>query len=583
MFANMPSFQNLLPLVVPAARKNSWFRRYNAETFQGDIMATLVVVVMLIPQSLGYAMVAGLPPQVGLYASILPALVYALLGSSMTLSVGPAAVPALMTLAALSAVATPGTPEYLQAAGVLTVMCGAVMLALGAMRFGFLTHFLSHGVISAFTTASALIIAASQLRHVLGVPVEGITLPEIGLSLLRHIGQLHVPTLVLAGISLGLLVGLRAYAKPLAQTLGANAKQADMAQRASPMLVVVGATLATWGLGLHGLGIRVVGEIPQGLPGLMLPSLSPTLWGGLATSAMLIGLLIYVESISIAQAFAARRRQKVVPDRELWAVGAANVASSITGGCPVAGSFSRSAVNFQAGAQTPLAGVFTALGIALMALLATGLLTYLPLATLAATIIVAVLPVANFRIFEKTWRYSRRDGASLLATFFICLLLGVEAGVAAGVFLSLAFFLQQTSNPDIVVLGRLAGSTNFRDARHHDVEFEPGLLLMRVDMSLYFANAAHIESLIEAEIERQKPNGLRHVVLVGSGINMIDANAEHMLEDLADNLHAQNIGLHFAAMKSAVMKRLERSGFFEHLAPGQVFVSAHEAAEALRD
>lgn len=555
-----------------------WVRQYGGPNLRQDLIATAVVVVMLIPQSLGYAMVAGLPPQVGLYASILPAIVYAFLGTSMTISIGPAAVPALMTLAALSAVATVGTTAYLTAAVILTCLCGVILLVMAAMRFGFLTQFISHTVISGFTTASALIIAASQIRHLLGIEGTGLTLPEIALSLWEHAAHINPPTLILAAVTIGFLVAMRRWLATGLTAVGVPAPLAGLAQRASPLLVVVGSTLLTALLNLGAHGIKVVGDIPAGLPRLALPAMDAGLWSALTGSAALIALLIYVESISIAQTFAAKRRQRVDPDRELWALGAANLASGFSGGCPVAGSFSRSAVNFQAGAQTPAAGVFTAIGISIMALYFTQALAYLPIATLAATIIVAVLPIADFAVVRHTWRYSRGDAIAMFATLLVCLVFGVEAGLATGVVLSVAFFLQRTSRPNLVVLGRLGDTTLFRDATGEGVVLDPRILMIRVDMSLYFANAGYVEELILFHVS--KTHKIEHVVLVGSGINMIDANALAMLEELIDKLNDAGITLHLAAFKRSVLARLRRVGFLDR-SGGTLFLAAYDAANAL--
>lgn len=572
-FPNIRTITSFFPIT-------TWGANYTSQQFYNDMIATLVVVVMLIPQSLGYALVAGLPPEVGLYASILPAVIYALLGTSMTISIGPAAVPALMTLTALSAVAVQGTPAYMAAATILTLMCGIILLIMGVLRFGFLTHFISHSVISAFTTASALIIAASQIKHLLGVQAHGLTLPEIALSLWQHSNTTNLPTLILGLGSLTLLVALRQGLKPLLLTLGVAPAMADIAQRMGPMFVVIGSVVVTYMANLHTMGVKIVGDIPQGLPSLTLPALTPSMWSSLSTSAMLIALLIYVESVSIAQSFAARRQQRINPDKELLAVGASNVVSAFSGGCPVAGSFSRSAVNFQAGAQTPAAGVFTAFGIAIMAMFFTGALYYLPIAALGATIIVAVLPVADFSAIRLTWAYTRRDAIAMVATLLVSVLLGIEAGVGTGVCLSIAFFLQRTSQPNIVVLGRIGTTHNFRDIAHHPAAItDPRILFIRIDMSLYFANMSHVEEFILQQLAAN-PN-MEHLVIVASGINMIDTSAHDTLIELIAKLKDCNVTLHLAAVKGHVMDRLKKIRFDKKLGAGSIFMSAHDAATAL--
>ncbi|PIP98215.1 MAG: sodium-independent anion transporter, partial [Rhodobacterales bacterium CG18_big_fil_WC_8_21_14_2_50_71_9] len=372
-----------------------WGARYDRDTATSDAVAAVIVTIMLIPQSLAYAMLAGLPPEVGLYASIAPLILYAVFGTSRALAVGPVAVVSLMTAAAVGQVAAQGTPEYWGAAIALALMSGLMLTAMGLLRLGFMANFLSHPVISGFITASGIIIAASQLKHILGVKAGGHNLAEVLASLAQTIGDANPITAVIGVSVAAFLFWARKRLKPLLIAKGLRPRLADVIAKAGPVMAVAASTLAVWGLGLHERGVAIVGAIPSGLPPLALPSLDPALWSSLAVSALLISVVGFVESVSVAQTLAAKRRQRIVPDQELIGLGAANIGAAFTGGFPVTGGFARSVVNFDAGAETPAAGAFTAVGILLAALLLTPLLYFLPVATLAATIIVAVLSLVD--------------------------------------------------------------------------------------------------------------------------------------------------------------------------------------------
>ncbi|HSH57752.1 MAG TPA: sulfate permease, partial [Halomonas sp.] len=439
-----------------------WLPDYGRSTLASDLLAAVIVTIMLIPQSLAYAMLAGLPPEVGLYASITPLVVYAVFGTSRTLAVGPVAVVSLMTAAAIGQVAPQGSPEYLGAALVLALLSGVILTLMGVARLGFLANFLSHPVISGFITASGLLIAASQLKHVLGVEASGHNLLALVVELGGQLGSINLPTLVIGLGVLAFLHAARRWLKPGLLRLGVPARPADMLTKAAPILAVAVTTLASWGLGLDQRGVAVVGEVPAGLPPLTLPGFDSGLWRELFVAALLISIVGFVESVSVGQTLAAKRRQRIDPDQELVGLGTSNIAASLTGGMPVTGGFSRSVVNFDAGAETPAAGAFTALGIGVAALLLTPLIAYLPIATLAATIIVAVLSLVDIAAIRRTWAYSRGDVAAMLATIAVTLGDGVESGIMVGVGLSLALHLYRTSRPHSAVVGRVPGTEHFR-------------------------------------------------------------------------------------------------------------------------
>jgi SulP family sulfate permease len=551
-----------------------WGRRYDAAAFGSDLTAAVIVTIMLIPQSLAYALLAGLPPEAGLYASIVPILLYAVFGTSRALAVGPVAVVSLMTAAAIGNVAEAGTAGYATAALTLAGLSGAMLVVMGLLRLGFLANFLSHPVISGFITASGLLIAASQLKHLLGIEAEGHTLLELLLSLVGHLEQISWITLALGGAAMLFLFWVRSGLKPLLRRLGAGPRLADIAAKTGPVLAIVATTLAVWGWSLSDAGVKVVGTVPQSLPPFTMPGTSLDLIRALVLPALLISIIGFVESISVAQTLAVKKRQRIDPDQELIGLGAANLGAAFTGGFPVTGGFSRSVVNFDAGAETPAAGAFTALGLAFAAMFLTPLIYFLPKATLAATIIVAVLSLVDFSILAKTWKYSKSDFYAVGVTILLTLVFGVEIGVSTGVVLSIALHLYKTSRPHIAEVGLVPGTQHFRNILRHDVLTDPHLLTMRIDQSLYFANARFLEDYIYDRIADDV--ALRDVVLMCSAINEIDMSALDSLEAINERLWRLDIKLHLSEVKGPVMDRLHRANFLDDLT-GQVFLSQYDA------
>ncbi len=555
-----------------------WGRDYRGETFVNDAVAAVIVTIMLIPQSLAYALLAGLPPQVGLYASIAPLLVYAVFGTSRTLAVGPVAILSLMTAAAAGKVAAAGSPEYVQAALVLALLAGVILLIMGLLRLGFLANFLSHPVISGFITASGVLIAASQLKHIFGVDAHGHTLIEIGGSLGSQLGALNLPTLAIGLSSLVFLFWVRAQLKPVLVRLGLGDKGAAIAARAGPVFAVAASILVVAGFGLHDAGVRILGEVPRDLPGVGLPEFQREVWMQLLGSAALIALIGFVESVSVAQTLAAKRRQRVDPNQELIGLGAASVAAGVTSGYPVTGGLARSAVNFDAGAQTPAAGAFTALGIALATLFLTPYLYFLPQAVLAATIIVAVLSLVDLPVIGRTWRYSKPDFAAMAATITITLLVGVELGVITGVGLSLFLHLYNTSRPHFALVGQVPGTQHFRNVNRHPVVVSDHVLTVRIDESLYFANARFLEDTIYGLLSA-RPD-MEHLVLMCPAVNRIDASGLESLEAINARLKDAEVTLHLSEVKGPVTDRLAKTHFFHDLT-GQVFLHQYDAMVAL--
>lgn len=574
-----------MPFTTPLAetlRRNlpilSWAKDYDRDTLTSDLVAAVIVTIMLIPQSLAYALLAGLPPEMGLYASILPLVAYAIFGTSRALAVGPVAVVSLMTAAAVGNLALQGTAEYALAAITLAFMSGVMLLVMGVFRLGFLANFLSHPVIAGFITASGVLIATSQLKHIFGIDAHGHTMIELLGSLFENQHLTNPITLLIGGLTVGFLFWVRKGMKSMLLGLGLKPRLADVLTKAGPVLAVVVTTLVTWGFDLEAKGVKIVGEVPMGLPPLSAPSFSAEIWGSLFVSALLISVIGFVESVSVAQTLAAKKRQRIVPDQELIGLGASNIASAISGGYPVTGGFARSVVNFDAGAETPAAGAFTAVGILLAALLLTPLLFFLPKATLAATIIVAVLSLVDFSILSKAWTYSKIDFTAVAATIFLTLGMGVEIGVSAGVALSIFLFLYKTSRPHVAEVGLVPGTQHFRNILRHEVETHPELVTLRIDESLYFANARFLEDYVYDRIACDEP--IKHVVLLCSAVNEIDMSALESLEEINHRLSDVGIKLHLSEVKGPVMDRLQRSHFLDEMT-GTVFLSHYEAVCAL--
>jgi SulP family sulfate permease len=557
-----------------------WGRTYDRTAFGNDMLAAVIVTIMLIPQSLAYALLAGLPPEAGLYASIAPIILYAIFGTSRALAVGPVAVVSLMTAAAVGNIAEAGTMGYALAALTLAALSGTILLAMGIFKLGFLANFLSHPVIAGFITASGMIIAASQLKHILGVDAGGHNLWEIVASLIVHIPETNQTTLIIGIFATGFLFWVRKGLKPALRKLGLGARMADILTKAGPVFAVFATTAATWYLGLADKGVKIVGEVPQSLPPLTMPDFSPGLVADLLIPAILISVIGFVESISVAQTLAAKRRQRIKPDQELIGLGAANIGAAFTGGYPVTGGFARSVVNFDAGAQTPAAGAFTAVGLAIAAVALTPLVYFLPKATLAATIIVAVLSLVDFSILKTSWQYSKADFIAVLATILLTLGLGVEVGVTAGVVISIGLFLYKTSRPHIAEVGLVPDTQHFRNVLRHKVITHPSVLTIRIDESLYFANARYLEDYLYDRVVACK--NLKHVVLMCSAVNEIDLSALESLEAINHRLEELGISLHMSEVKGPVMDRLKKTHFLEELT-GEVFLSQFEAVSKLTD
>ncbi len=556
----------------------TWGAEYSRQTLVNDLVVAGIVTVMLIPQSLAYAMLAGLPPQVGLYASMAPLLLYAIFGTSRALAVGPVAVASLMTAAAVSQIASPGSPEYVAVAAALAMISGLLLLGMGLLRLGFLANFLSHPVISGFITASGIQIAASQLSPILGIKAHGENFVDLVISIAQSIEHVNLYTAAIGFATLGFLFWARQGLKLLLLSIGFGERPADILAKVGPILAIVVTTLAVWGLGLSEEGVKIVGKVPQGLPALALPPFEVGMWMAILVPALLISIVGYVESISVAFTLAAKKQQRIDPDQELIALGAANVGSAVSGGFPVTGGFSRSVVNFDAGAETPAAGAFTAIGIAFATLFLTPLLFFLPKATLAATIIVAVLTLVNFSALKHAWHYSRADAAAMIATICLTLFDGVETGLMTGVGLSIFLHLYRTSKPHVALLGQLPGTQYFRNVDRQDVVIDPKVASLRVDASLYFPNARFLEDLVNETVAAHPD--IKHLILVCSGVNTIDISALESLIAINNRLKNGGIKLHLSAVKGPIMDRLKGTQLLQELT-GEVHLTQFDAVSSI--
>jgi SulP family sulfate permease len=551
--ATMDRLRRLVPIL-------AWLPRYRRADLPGDLTAGLTTAVMLIPQAMAYAMIAGLPPIVGLYAAIAPPIVYAVFGSSPKLAVGPVAMDSLLVAAALSSLALVGGETIVVAAAALAALVGLIQLAMGALRLGFVVTFLSQPVLSGFTSAAALVIAASQIGALFGVKLS----PSTGLHTI--LGELwaaragiHAPTLLVGLAAVSLLIGLGRF-------------------RGKAIVVVALAIISSTLFDLAGRGVAVLGEIPAGLPGFAVPWISSTTLISLVPAALTIALLSFMEAISSGLAVAGPD-DRPDADRELVALGLSNLATGVMRGYPIAGGLSRTAVNAQAGARTGLAGVFTAAIVAVALLFLTPLLHGLPKAALAAIIVVAVAGLVDLKLPRTLWRLRRRELLTLGVTFAATLTLGITTGLALGVLLSLVLFVLRTTRPHTAVLGRLPGTTVYRNLdRFPDALPVPGLVIVRIDAQLYFANVAFLrETLMRLIDEAATP--VRGVILDAAGIHDVDISALNTLQELHRGLAAKDIALYFAAVTGPVRDLLARSGFQDLLGADKFAITTHEAVQ----
>jgi sulfate permease, SulP family len=559
----------------------NWLRNYQSKHLFGDITAGIIVTSLLIPQGMAYALLAGLPPQIGLYASILPAIIYPLLGTSQVLAVGPVAVDSLMVAAAIAKLAPQGSSEYLALAIALAFLVGIIEIGMGVLRMGFLVNFLSRSVISGFISGAAIIIGFSQVKHLLGLKIPSTeSFIELLTLILGKITEVNWVTLSLGLTSIAILLYCNQPLVKLLKRKGWSEQRILPISKSAPLLVVILGTLLVsifrWD---QGAGVKIVGMVPLGLPPLTIPSFDLQTWRSLLPAALAIALVGYMEGFSGAQALASKRREKIDPNQELIAFGAANVGAAFSGGYPVTGGVSRSVVNFAAGANTGLASIITGILVAITVMFFTSWFYFLPQTCLAATIITAVYKLIDFATLKRMWNYDKADAIAWLVTFSAVLGLGVEKGIIFGAIVALSLHLWHTSRPHIAIVGRLGDSEHFRNVLRYDVKTSPQVLAIRVDASLYFANAKYMENFLSREIS-DRP-AVTSILLVCSAVNLIDASALEILESLIADLKTTGIDFYFSEVKGPVMDKLLNIGFVDYVGRDRFFMSTDIAMREL--
>lgn len=568
---------NKLEKYLPAS---AWIKEYSRSKLQVDTMASFIATILLIPQSMGYALLAGLPAVVGLYAGIIPSILYSLFGTSRTLAVGPVAVTSMMTATILAPFTVSSSDHYAAIAIMLAFLSGVFLILMSLLKMGFLSNLLSHPVISGFISASAILIAVGQFKHLIGVQAQGNNLIELGQSMVRHIEDINMPTVILSIISVLSLVLLKRHLTTTLSKLGLSENTANMLGKSGPVIVVVATTSCVAAFSLDSLGIKIVGSINNHLPTIPVEYFTLDTLIDLLPGAFLISIVGFVGSVSVAQSFAAKRKQSINPNQELVGLGLANLGAAFSGSFPVTGGFSRSVVNVSAGATTPMTGILTGLLMLFTLLFLTPLFYYLPTAVLASCIVTSILQLIDFKDFTRLYRFSKQEALGLLATFFVVLFISMETGIIVGVSLSLLFFLWHTSHPHIAVVGRLPGTEHFRNVKRFDVETTPNIMTVRIDENLFFANARVLEDYVLTLVSQHK--NTRHLILMCNAVNMIDASALASLEAIDDRLKSAGITLHLSEIKGPVMDKLKGSSLIENLS-GKIFFTQHQAINTLTE
>lgn len=555
-----------------------WISDYQRDDFRADLIAGIVVLFITVPQVIAYAFLAGLPPEAGLYAALLALICYAAFGSSRTLAVGPTAIIAMMTLEVASTFSTPGSADYILVTIKLGFVTGIILLVLRLVNFGTVISFLSHAVVMGFITAAAILIIVNQLPSAVGLASSGDT------SLLGVLGYLLASqaNIVALGVTVSACLFLafcRLQLEKILLARGLSEVVAASVSRSAPMYVVVVGILVTVTMGLNDTqGLPVVGTISAELPSITMVSISFTEFQTMLPSALLIAMVIFMESISIGSAMAGKRRQKIEPNQELVGLGLSNIGASLVGGFPVAGSFARTMVNFTSGAHTQMASLVTAVLLLVVLVGFAPMFYYLPKAVLSAIIIISALQLIDIPGIRKAFAFSSSDAITFSFTFLAVLILGVESGVIIGVVISFVLLIRSSSRPHIAVVGRVGESEHFRNITRHEVKTDPSLLAVRIDESLYFVNTRYIEIYLFNEVA-DKPD-IKNVLMLCTATNFIDASGLEMLEALCENLEEVGVTLHLAEVKGPVMDRLKETEFYERM-KGEVFFTTDIAFKQL--
>ncbi|MBO8173258.1 MAG: solute carrier family 26 protein [Bacillaceae bacterium] len=551
----------MLEKIIPAV---GWLRRYDKKDLSGDLSAGVIVAIMLIPQAMGYAMLAGLPPVIGLYASTIPLIIYALFGSSRQLAVGPVAMVSLLVFTGVSALAEPGTDEFIGYALLLSLMVGVIQFGLGILRLGFVVNFLSHAVISGFTSAAALIIGLSQLKHVLGFEIERGSVFNTISEAVTRINEINLITFIIGALSIIVLLFFKK----------------KFPRFPAAFLVVVGGTLAVYFFKLHEKGVKIVGEVPQGIPQFSVPTFDLQSMQELLPIALTISFVGFMESIAVAKAIAAKEKYKVDSNKELNGLGLANIVGSFFSAYPVTGGFSRSAVNYQAGARTGLATIITAVLIIFTLMFLTPLFYYLPKAVLGAIIMVAVFGLIDVKEAIHLFQLKKADGWTLVITFIATLTLGIEQGILLGVAVSLLVFIWRSAYPHTAELGYIERENVYRNVkRYPEAKTFPETFIMRIDASIYFANMGFLEGKVEKAVAERKD--LKYIILDFSGVNAVDGVAISEMEDAMENFEKSGITFLFAGIKGPVYDMLKKAGWDKKYGDKIKYLSVDHALQAI--
>ena len=558
----------------------TWGRKYSLSRFRSDLVAGTIVLFITVPQVIAYAFLAGMPAEAGLYAAIVALIAYALFGSSKSLAVGPTAIIAMMTLEAASSHVAPGTLEYSLVVTRLCVVTGLVLIALRVVNFGSVISFLSHAVVTGFITAAAILIISNQLPPLIGLaPSADTSILGVAGYLWEMLAAANPFVCLVSFAALAVLLFCRTLLGPLLARLGVKASISDSLVKSAPMYVVIIGILTVQAFSLTGdARVPVVGTIPTVLPGLNLVSLSLEEFRDLLPSALLIAMVIFMESTSIGTAVASKSRDKIEPNQELVGLGAANVVASFVGGFPVAGSFARTIVNFSSGAVSPVASIVTAVLVMATIVMFASAFYFLPIGVLSAIIVISAWQLIDLTAIRKIFGFNRTDAVTFSLTFLAVLSFGVETGVLTGIVVSFVLLIRSSSRPHIAVVGRVGTSEHFRNRQRHDVRTSPSVLAIRVDESLYFVNTRFIENYILKRLVESKE--VNHVLLICTATNFIDTSGLEMLEELSEGLSETGVTLHLAEVKGPVMDKLKDTSFYQNM-KGKVFFTTDIAMQEL--
>lgn len=554
--------KNIFPIL-------DWLPIYKKEWLRGDISAGFTVGVILIPQGIAYAMIAGLPPIYGLYTAMIPQIVYAIFGTSRQLAVGPVAMDSLIVGAGIATLADVGTQNFIEFAILLASLIGILQFLFGVFKLGFLVNFLSKPVISGFTSAASLIIGMSQLNHLLGINLSrNSVIQNIILDVGKHIQETHLLTLTIGITAIIIILLIKKYMNKLPAAL---------------VVVIIGITLAKL-LHFENYGIKIVGEIPKGLPAFRVPNFNIEILKQLFPIALTLSLISFLEAISIAKAAEAKNSEgKVIPNKELIALGLGNFIGSFFQAYPSTGGFSRSAVSSQAGAKTPLYSIIAAFVVGFTLLYLTPVFYYLPKAVLAAIIMVAVIGLMDFKFPKELLKYSKIDFLILNFTLFITAGVGIKEGILAGALFSVVMLVYKSTKPHVAILGKVSGTHHYRSkGRFEEVEIDHRILIMRFDSQLHFANAAFFKDVLQenAEIKGDK---LEILIIDGKSINNIDSSAIYALNEVIDYFQLKNVQIFFTDLKGPVRDLFKKSGLTDRLGMDVFYMSIQQGVDSFNN